>query len=413
LRFYNDGTDPWYKWALELDGSAGYLQANERFLADQTPDTVSTRIVQSVDELMDVSQLSGYERERSMTAYLLGIAVRWRDLGAQGYPMHGEVAAQLWEEARYHNAQALRLAPPPPPAPPAAAADGPNLWNRGWSALADGGDWLINHGLALYNRGRDAEERLIGPDPLGYGTDVAVGFVSTLGRAVTGTFRAVGDPQSAVFGVARGLDSILLDSRPASQVVSENWARLRSSSAREIAMGTGEVAGDIFLIAGPAKLGAGRLAFASEANAFAGLEPLGAAERAVVGSGPGLLPGEGMVGTYDDLIAAGVKGDNITPHHIPSANRMALEGVSKGDGIAINMEQPFPGAGGRHRATFTYGTKADIDMTPRQALAAGVWDARRIYRADGLYTPQIRSSLQDLIRMNKANHSTIFVKQGR
>ena len=117
-----------------------------------------------------------------------------------------------------------------------------------------------------------------------------------------------------------------------------------------------------------------------------------------------------MVGTYDDLIAAGVKGDNITPHHIPSANRMALEGVSKGDGIAINMEQPFPGVGGRHRATFTYGTKADINMTARDALAAGVWDARQIYRADGLYTPQIRSSLQDLIRMNKANHPTIFVK---
>lgn len=77
-----------------------------------------------------------------------------------------------------------------------------------------------------------------------------------------------------------------------------------------------------------------------------------------------------MVGTYDDLIAAGVKGDDITPHHIPSANRMALEGVSKGDGIAINMEQPFPGVGGRHRATFTYGTKADINMTARDALAA-------------------------------------------
>ncbi|MBA4041024.1 MAG: hypothetical protein C0474_04330 [Sphingobium sp.] len=95
---------------------------------------------------------------------------------------------------------------------------------------------------------------------------------------------------------------------------------------------------------------------------------------------------------------------------MPSANRMALEGVSKGDGIAINMEQPSPGVGGRHRATFTYGTTADIAMSPRDALAAGVWDARRIYQADGLYTPQIRSSLQDVIRMNKANHPTIFVK---
>jgi hypothetical protein len=130
-------------------------------------------------------------------------------------------------------------------------------------------------------------------------------------------------------------------------------------------------------------------------------------------SGPKLLPSEGNVGTYDDLIAAGTKGDNITPHHIPSANRMALEGVSKGDGIAMNMEQPSPGSGGRHRATFTYGTKADIDMTPRDALATGVRDARQIYQGDGLYTPQIRSSLQELIQMNKDAHPTIFAKPGQ
>lgn len=118
------------------------------------------------------------------------------------------------------------------------------------------------------------------------------------------------------------------------------------------------------------------------------------------------------MGTADDLLAAGFKGDNLTPHHIPSANRMAAEKVSWGDGIAINMQQPL-GAGGRHRATFTYGTQADINMTARDALAAGVWDARRIYQADGLYTPQIRSSLQELILLNRTNHPTIFVKPTR
>lgn len=127
--------------------------------------------------------------------------------------------------------------------------------------------------------------------------------------------------------------------------------------------------------------------------------------------GKKLLPTEGNVGTYDELIAAGSKGDNITPHHIPSANRMAQSGVGKGDGIAINMEQPFPGEGGRHRATFTYGTKADMGMSPRDALAAGVWDARRIYMQDGLYGPEIRSSLQDLIKQNKATFPNIFGKE--
>ena len=136
-----------------------------------------------------------------------------------------------------------------------------------------------------------------------------------------------------------------------------------------------------------------------------------AAERGVAG-GPRLLPGEGSIGTADDLIAAGFKGDDLTPHHIPSANRMSVEGVKWGDGIAMNMQQPL-GAGGRHRATFTYGTQADINMTPREALAAGVWDARRIYRADGLYTPQIRSNLQELIQLNKTTHPTIFVRPTR
>jgi len=123
-----------------------------------------------------------------------------------------------------------------------------------------------------------------------------------------------------------------------------------------------------------------------------------------------LLPTEGNVGTYDELIAAGSKGDNITPHHIPSANIMAQNGVGKGDGIAINMEQPYPGVGGRHRKTFTYGTTADLNMSPREALAAGVWDARRIYQQDGLYGTQIRSSLQDLIKQNKNTFPDIFRK---
>lgn len=62
-----------------------------------------------------------------------------------------------------------------------------------------------------------------------------------------------------------------------------------------------------------------------------------------------LLPNEGKVGTYDELLNAGTKGDNITPHNIPSAKLMQQYGVSKGDGISINMEMPSPGVGGRHR----------------------------------------------------------------
>ena len=127
-------------------------------------------------------------------------------------------------------------------------------------------------------------------------------------------------------------------------------------------------------------------------------------------TGKQLLPGEGAVGTYDDLIAEGTKGDNITPHHIPSANHMAQHGVSKGDGIAINMEQPFQGAGGRHRQTFTYGNRADASLSARDALGRGVQDTRRIYQQDGLYTPQIRRALQELIRQNRAANPGLFTR---
>ena len=126
-----------------------------------------------------------------------------------------------------------------------------------------------------------------------------------------------------------------------------------------------------------------------------------------------LLPGELQVGRYEDLVKAGRKGDNITPHHIPSDNHMAQHGVKKADGISINMEHPHPGKGGRHRETFTYGTQADVKMSSRDALAAGVRDARKIYREDGLYGPEVRGALQDVIKQNKQAHPDLFLKPKR
>ncbi|MEO0883478.1 MAG: hypothetical protein AAFY34_12245, partial [Pseudomonadota bacterium] len=52
-----------------------------------------------------------------------------------------------------------------------------------------------------------------------------------------------------------------------------------------------------------------------------------------------LLPGELNVGKAGTLTEAGRRGDNIEAHHIPSAKRVQLEGVSAGDGIAINVER--------------------------------------------------------------------------
>jgi len=121
-----------------------------------------------------------------------------------------------------------------------------------------------------------------------------------------------------------------------------------------------------------------------------------------------LLPSEGKVGTYKDLVKSGSRGDNLTPHHMPSAEYMKSKGVAKNDGVSMNMEQPSPGVGGRHRETRSYGSGSDLTEAPRDALARDIMDARKIYQKDGLYTPEIRQSLQDAIKMNKKLYPNLF-----
>lgn len=96
-----------------------------------------------------------------------------------------------------------------------------------------------------------------------------------------------------------------------------------------------------------------------------------------------LLPGEGTVSTYGELIKAGRRGDNLTPHHIPSNAFMQVKvlGYTRNKGIAIMMEHLSPGMGGRHRQTLSYGQSPDLSLSPRQALAREVWNVRSIYRS--------------------------------
>ncbi|SES45126.1 T7SS effector LXG polymorphic toxin [Psychrobacillus sp. OK032] len=127
-----------------------------------------------------------------------------------------------------------------------------------------------------------------------------------------------------------------------------------------------------------------------------------------------LLPGEGKVGTYEELIDAGTRGDNITPHHMPSAKFLQTNAeVHKNDGVSMNMEHPHPGKGGRHRQTETYGMTGKrledyLNLQPRNALARDIMDARGIYIKEGLYTPEIRSGLMEVIRLNKSKYPDMF-----
>ena len=125
-----------------------------------------------------------------------------------------------------------------------------------------------------------------------------------------------------------------------------------------------------------------------------------------------LVPGEGAVGTYSELNKAGGKGDHLTAHHIPSDAYMKVKvpGYTRDKGISIWMEHPSPGAGGRHRKTLSYGSPPDLSLSPRQALAREVWDVRSIYRQEGLYTFDIRRSLQQIIQLNKSTWLSTFNK---
>jgi hypothetical protein len=338
---------------------------------------------------------------------------------------HPAAAHQQWTDAKHAFAPEVKAAQ-------AALAEVETIVVNGYRRATSNENvgWLVTHALGYAvagDSGGRLADRYVSPAfNRGVGTAIKSDLSATVHMAIGVNDLVHGnvfspDAQGVVNGAASlgqlvarsGGDPTRLGMEIGSgmAVQASNWA---GSYARADATGRQEMAGQVFghvvVAVGTtaATGGVGEIGLGGR-MAAEGVDVI-AAESVPLTSGSKLLPGEGMVGTYDDLIAAGTKGDNITPHHIPSANRMALEAVSKGDGIAINMEQPFPGVGGRHRATFTYGTTADIDMTARDALAAGVWDARQIYRADGLYTPQIRSSLQDLIRMNKANHPTVFVK---
>lgn len=87
--------------------------------------------------------------------------------------------------------------------------------------------------------------------------------------------------------------------------------------------------------------------------------------------------------------------------------------IHRNNSISMNMEQPSPGVGGRHRMTRSYGNGSDLTESARDTLARDIMDARRIYQNDGLYTSEIRRSLQEVIDMNKRIFPEIFKKSRR
>jgi hypothetical protein len=74
------------------------------------------------------------------------------------------------------------------------------------------------------------------------------------------------------------------------------------------------------------------------------------------------------------------------------------------DGAAVS------GSGWSSSPDFILWIVSRLSLSPRQALAREVWDVRSIYRQQGLYTPDIRRSLQQVIKQNKLTWLGTFNK---
>jgi hypothetical protein len=87
-----------------------------------------------------------------------------------------------------------------------------------------------------------------------------------------------------------------------------------------------------------------------------------------------------------------------------------VSGYTRNMGIAMMMEHPIPGAGGRHRQTLSYGQSPDLGLSPRQVLAREIEDLRSLYRREDVYTRTIRRGLRAIIRFNKFSWVGVFEK---
>ena len=104
----------------------------------------------------------------------------------------------------------------------------------------------------------------------------------------------------------------------------------------------------------------------------------------------------------------GEQTEQLDAHNMPSNNYMKNKGVSKEDGIAIEM-QPA-----RHTQTRTYGNKNKdpelLKETPREALGRDIKDVKKVYQENGQYNANVRESLQEVAKKNKEQFPDLYKK---
>jgi len=145
-------------------------------------------------------------------------------------------------------------------------------------------------------------------------------------------------------------------------------------------------------------------------------QPAGQAENKIssvqdIVSSKSLLSVEGKVDKFRELKKLDKPGDNLAAHHMPNDQYMRTKNVSRGDGIAMMVEHPTPGNGGRHREIHKELQRQNHELAPRDALAQAVSRAKTVYQAEGVYTNKIRKSLQEVIKKNKEIHPQLFAQE--
>lgn len=120
-----------------------------------------------------------------------------------------------------------------------------------------------------------------------------------------------------------------------------------------------------------------------------------------------LLDSEGDIGTYSYLNKKGHKGDDVTPHHMPSKEflirNMDMDRKDAlNNGLSMNLQQMVKG--GIHRKTKTYGRNMSnkekefyYSLSNRDAIAYDLKDLKRLAIEEGTYD-QYRPYIKEYIK---------------
>lgn len=118
----------------------------------------------------------------------------------------------------------------------------------------------INSVVDQYQAGCDLQQRMSIGTSYDLGADFVVGAVSTVAETLPGIISVVSHPQQAMLGLAGAIDRVFLDDTPARVHLVNAYQSFRSSTPRQIAFGSGRIAGNFVPIGIPAKIGSLRAA---------------------------------------------------------------------------------------------------------------------------------------------------------